>query len=216
MRCVTCRKWSPCISRSRFRDVLASFDRMTLNCAAIGRRLALSRTTASTWVRAYERAGLLHLLPSLERRRRPLLLVSPRFTDDSGSLCAARVLESLQETVPSSRFHYWNTGRVRMIPLIADTGAERIGFCFSTTPVPQRRQWLPLLLAMKRHVIDRAFLLHENTYATVANGAVLVLPRSEFLREIEGWVIRKWTLIDARQASLQSGRKRLVCWHAPR
>jgi hypothetical protein len=103
-----------------------------------------------------------------------------------------------------------------MIPLIADTGAERIGFCFSTTPVPQRRQWLPLLIALERRVIDRAFLLHEDTYAAVEKGAILILPQSAFLRELREWVLHRQTLKEARESAVRINRERLVCWHPPR
>ena len=168
------------------------------------------------WVKAYEKAGLVHLLPGT--RRRPLLLLSPRFTDRPQDFAEALVLEALRETTPGCRFYYWRTGRVRVIPLIADTGAERIGFCISRTPSPQRRQWLPLLIAQKRGEIDRAFLLFEDGYARVQEGGVFDLPTHALLGDLRGWIARR-THAEARKEMAQINRARharLAPWARPR
>ncbi len=215
MRCLTCRKWEPCIARDRFRHVLASFNGKTLNYCAIGRRLALSRTTAAAWIQAYNRAGLVHMVPPLGPTGRPLLLVSPRFRDEADSFAEAEVLEAVRRLIPESRFYCWRTGRVRRIPLIADTGTGRTGFCFSDTPGPQRWQWLPLLIALRRRLIDRAFLLNDG-FATLKEEAVCVLPVSALLANLRALMFDQRTPFQTHREMGRINRERLARPFAPR
>ena len=189
---------------------------MTLNSAAIGRRLAVSRKTAMAWTRAYEKAGLIHLLCSPGTRQKPLVLLSPCFTDKPTDFVEGLVLEAMRGIIPACRFRYWRTGRVRLVPLIADTGAERVGFCLSRTLVPHRRQWLPLLIALRRGVIDRAFLLHADTYAKVGERGVLVLPTSALLSDMRGWILDRRTPPEVRMEMARINRQRLARWSSPR
>lgn len=152
-----------------------------------------------SWTRAYVKAGLVYLLPSLDSPRKPRLLLSTLFADDSSCLPESQVLEAVRRLLPESRFYFWKTGRVRDIALIADTAAGRIGFNFSTTLTPLHRQWLPLLIALRRGLIQRAFLLHEGNWATLKENAVAVLPPAALLGNLRSWLLVRRTPYEVRR-----------------
>jgi hypothetical protein len=200
----------------RFRDVLASFDGMTLNAAAIGRRLALSRTTAMAWVRAYEKAGLLRLLPFYGEPRRPLLLLQPGYGEARADFGRAELINVLKRLQPDCRFFWWKARSVRAVHLIADLSKERIGFSISAAPVPRRSDWLPLAIALEREVIVRGFLLHAAEGAFFKEMAIIALPLSSFLQEPQEWIFRRRTVGTAREAVWRINRERLAAWAAHR
>jgi hypothetical protein len=216
MKCLTCTKWRPCLSMGRFRETLASFDGMTLNSAAIGRRLALSRTTAMTWIRAYERAGLLRLLPFYGESRRPLLLLQPGYGEAGSDFGRKELIEVLRRLLPDCRFFWWKARSVRAVHLVADLSKERVGFCISTSPVPRRQDWLPLTIALKRGVIHRGFLLHAADGAFFKDKAIIALPLGAFLLEPKEWLFHRRSVVSARDAVWRINRERLAAWAAHR
>jgi hypothetical protein len=185
---------------------------MALNATAVGRRLVLSRTTAMSWIRAYEKAGLLRLLPFYGARRRPLLLVNPDYSEIKRSFGPEELIERLQAFLADCRFFWWKTGRVRALHLVAELPTERIGFCFSTSPMPRHRDWLPLAIALKQGVIHRGFLLHSDTGASCRGRSIVLLPLRSFLQEPEAWILERRTWRDGRDALQRINRERLARW----
>jgi len=194
--------------RSRFKDVLASFNGMTLNTAAIGRQLVLSRTTAAAWIREYERCGILRLLPPDSGRNKPLLLVAPDRRKE--------LMELLQRIFPECSFSFWKSGRIRMVHLIADLGGERLGLCFQTSPVLRRQHWFPLLLALRRGVITRGLVLHAEPGASLKERVIVAVPWSSFVREPMRWILGTADDAARRAAVWRFNRERLAAWAAHR
>ena len=203
MRCVTCQKWRPCISRGRFRDILASLDGKTLNSAEVGRRLSLSRTTAMSWLNAYRRSGLVSLLPDYERQRRSVLVVLPEFSEPGTVTPRGKLLGLLRDIQPAFPLSWWKTGRVREIHVIVEIGAERIGFCLTESGFPRRRDLLPLVVGLRRRVIHRGFLLHGAHLASARDAPAVSLPFAEFVSHAHEWLFLWRT---ARQSRKQAAR----------
>jgi hypothetical protein len=216
VKCVTCTKWRACISRAHFKEVLLSFDGMTLNTSAIGRKLVISRTTIAAWVGFFANAGLIRLLPFYGEHRRPLLFVRWKPLGNESRFRTEDLIAVLQRIFPTCGFYWWKTGRVRTVHLIADLGTERVGFCLCSAVVPQRKDWFPLLLALSRRVIHRAFFLHSDTAAFVKERAVFCLPWGAFLQEPQEWILRRRTAAEAREALRRINRERLARPPAPR
>jgi hypothetical protein len=207
MRCVTCENWWPCTAHARLPDVLASFSGKTANASAVARRLLVSHTTAAEWIRDMERMNLLCLVPSFAGNHRPLLLVR-------GSL-QGRLLGALKAIPAGARISWWRIG-ARPIVFILDRASERVGFCAATSVVPRRADWLPLVLAHRRAIIDRGLLLHADAGASVKTPAVVALPLDAFLEAPWTWIDRTADERSALNAAWQLNRERLARWTAHR
>jgi hypothetical protein len=194
----------------RFRDVLASFDGKMLNSAEIGRRLALSRTTAMAWVRAYEEAGLVRLLPFLGESRRPILLLKPGYGEAGTDFGREELINVLQTFLPEARFSWWKARRVRTVHLIAELSTQRIGFCIPASPLPGPRDWSPLLIALERGVIHRGFLLHASAEAFFKGRDIVALPLNAFLEEPREWILYRQTRAAAREIVWRINRARFA------
>ncbi len=209
VKCSSCAKWRPCTSISRFRDVLASLDGTRLNAAEIGRRLGVSRTTAMTWIHAYEKAGLLRLLPSLGTRRSRLLVLSPGYGSTASAFGIGGLLEILAGLLPDCTFHWWKTRRTRVVPLVARLRSERIGFSIARGSPPRPRDILPLRLALRQAVVQRGFVLHDGEGALCKDRAIVVLPLRAFLEEPREWVLCRRSPIEFRESLWRINRERM-------
>jgi hypothetical protein len=157
-----------------------------------------------SWVRAFDKAGLIRLLPFYGAKRRPFL------SREDAEPFIRRILQ----IAPGCRFYWWKTGRVRTIELIADTGRARIGFCFDDTALSRRRKWLPLEIAARRGVISQGYLIDTGTRAYCAEAHVRVLPRDVFLRDAEEWLLGCTTGREALDAMMRVNSELLsVRWH---
>jgi transposase len=199
MRCTTCRAWRPCVARSRLRAVLRSFEGNPLNATGIGAELGVSRTTAASWVRAFDAAGLVRLLPFYGGGRRPLLSRHDR----------EPLIRRIRQIVPDCRFFWWKTGRVRTIELIVETGKARIGFCFDDTGYARRRDWLPLVIAARRGVIQYGYVLDPGPRACFACAHVRILPSDLFLRDAAEWLLGCATQREVLEAMMRINSERL-------
>ncbi len=173
--------------------LLAERNGKPLNAAAIGRQFGFSQTTAMAWVKDLAHQGFVRLIPSFEAVRRPLLFLPESFL---GS-CVEAVITTLTDVAPGSRFFWWKTGRVRQIPVLAETGQRRLGFCFCAFRVPQKRDWWPLRLACQRGLIQRGYLLHTGSRAFAVNPSIFGLPFAAFLSEPEDWINHRTTIKEA-------------------
>jgi DNA-binding transcriptional ArsR family regulator len=167
-----------------------------LNATAIARRLEVTRQTVAGWLRALEREGLVHTLPRYGGHGRPLLYL----TDSSYGFCLHAIVCRLSRILPECRFWWWKTGKVRKVDLLALSGELRLGFCLCLQALPRRKDWLPLLIACRRGLIERGFLLHEGNHAFVAAKGVQGLPTRAFLLEIDKWTLCRGDAATAREA----------------
>ncbi len=186
---------SVCKARAGTMAALAPWSGKPFNTAAISRELEISRPTLVSYVKSLENEGLVRILPSCGKRRRPLLLVGL----SSCSAWAESIIVSVSRMAPGSRFSWWSSRRTRVIELIADIGSERIGFRFLDSPMPRHRDWFPLEIAFKRGVIRRGFLLYTGTRAFVVAAVVQALPVKSFTNNIENWLIRTRTVKEAQE-----------------
>lgn len=193
-----------CRARIRLQAVLAPWSGRTFNTAAISRELGVSRPTVVSYVQGLESEGLVHLLPFYGGTRRPLLIVG----SSSRGIWAESIIARISQIAPESRFFWWKTGQTRVIELIADIGTERIGFRFLPSPLPRRRDWLPLDIASRRGVIRRGFLLYAGSQTFVVASVVQVLPLQSFMRDFEDWILH-------RQSKVRINYRRLarVAWY---
>lgn len=190
-------------------DVLASFSGKTLNASAIGRKLLVSHTTAAEWVHDLERVRLLWLVPFYGGHKRPLLILA---TTDSP---ASRLMEALQRIRSVQRIYWWKSGG-RTTQLVADLTAERVGVSICESIFPRRKDWLPLIIARRRGVIQRGFLLHAEAGASIKAPAVVAVPMSAFVAEPERWILRTIGEKERRAAVWRFNRERLAAWAAHR
>jgi hypothetical protein len=165
-----------------------------------------------SWIRAYEKAGLIRLLPFYGKSRKPCLLVRSEYSEPKMGFGTEQLIERLQAFLPDCRFFWWKTGRVRVLHLVAELPTERIGFCFSTSPVPRHRDWLPLAIALEQGVIHRGFLLHADDGASYRGFSIALLPLRSFLQEPEEWILHRRTWRDGRDALQRINRERLARW----
>ena len=134
-----------------------------LNITSIANGLAISRPTARHHLARLQREGSIRLLPFFGTGRRPIVLLVGWYDDQPASFrafCTDAVIARFRELDPACSFHYWATGRVRRVDLLAVISHKRVGFCFSDHPISQPRHWWPLHIAMKRGVVDLGWLLN--------------------------------------------------------
>jgi len=191
-----CAAYRACRARARLPEVLASWSSKTFNTAAISRQVGVSRPTVVKYVNALERVGLVRLLPFYEGKKRPLLVLA----SSSRGGWTESIIRRLKEIVPESRFFWWKSGRIRLVDLVADLGTERIGFCFVASPLPGRRDWLPLDIASRRGAINRGFMIHTGSWAAVAARVVQIVPFNSFMAEFEDWILHRRTAKDSQEA----------------
>jgi len=171
-------------SRARLPFMLPSFSGARLNSSAVGRLLGISRPTAAAYIRSLEDLGLVWRVPHYGGGRRPVLIAwedpSPR----------ASLLRALGDLFPDCRFYWWKHAQARVVDLVADLGDERIGFCFSSSERPRRRDWLSLGIAIRSRVIDRGFLLHAGDHAFKRYGLPIVaLPCALLMQQLGEWLV---------------------------
>lgn len=164
------------------------------------------------WVKAYERSGLLWLLPCVGSTRRPLLFLRPGYSESRPAPGVSALLEALEHSFPGARFHFWRTGRGRVVPVVMDTGGERVGFFVHETAFPRRRDLRTLKIARERGIIQRGFLLHAGKDAHYSGAAVVSLPVRTFLQEPQPWILECRTEWDSRRRVGRANRER---WKAP-
>jgi len=155
-------------------------------------------------------AGSALLLPCYGGGRRPLLIAK------DGSSGIMSVAEIVRKLFPDSVFSWWMAPRRRRVHLIAETCCGRIGFCFTSSPLPGRGTWLPLTLALRQSVIQRGFLLHAGDAAFFKERAIIAMPRAAFIEEPSAWMLYRRTLKTAREAVWRINRERLAAWAAHR
>jgi len=175
-------------ARARLPAILPALSGARLNGAELGRLLGVSRPTAMAYLCSLEEVGLVTRVAfyaggGRSGGRRPLLVswhdVSPR----------AELLRSLRALRADCRFYWW-ARRTREVDLVVDLGDERVGFCFSSTERPVRRDWEPLALAIDREIIDRGFVLHAGDHASRRpDRPIFCIPRCTFMRQPEDWVV---------------------------
>jgi len=175
-------------ARARLPAILPALSGARLNGAELGRLLGVSRPTAMAYLCSLEEVGLVTRVAfyaggGRSGGRRPLLVswhdVSPR----------AELLRSLRALRADCRFYWW-ARRTREVDLVVDLGDERVGFCFSSTERPVRRDWEPLALAIDREIIDRGFVLHAGDHAfRRPDRPIFCIPRCTFMRQPEDWVV---------------------------
>jgi len=184
---------------------LAPFDGKTLNASAVGRALKVSHTTASHWIRSLEQDRLLWILRDFEHRRRRVLVLRT-------SNLTSRLIEGIQRILPSSGLTSWRCGCARRVPVIADLGVERIGFCICESLFPRRKDWLPLLVAGRRGIIQRGFFLHTEEGASIKTSTIVALPLDSLLSAPAAWILDTTDEQRRRAAVWSFNRERLAAW----
>jgi hypothetical protein len=165
------------------------------------------------WIKAYERSGLLWLLPCYGSTRRRLLFLRPGYGESRPGSSVSALLGALEQSVPDARFYFWRTGRGRVVPVVMDTGGERLGFFVHETSLPRRRDLRTLKIARERGIIQRGFLLHTGEDARYSGAAVVSLPVRTFLEDPHPWILECRTEWDARH---RVGRTNCKRWMVPK
>jgi len=95
------------------------------------------------------------------------------------------------------------------VDLIADAGDERVGFSFTSAGRLKLRDWTPLVLAIRRKVIDRGFVLYTGE-RVVRNfeWRIFGLPRHVFLRQAQDWMVTWREARESWQAMYRINRAR--------
>lgn len=200
---MTCKKWHPCVTRPRLLSALQPFNGQVLSAAAVGRELGVSHTTASCWIHSMEDDGVLWLLYDLATRRRPVLVL--RSTDP-----LSRLLEGLERILPQALVGTWRCGQKRRLPVMVDTGEERIGFCISDSPFPRRAHWLPLLIARRHGLVSRGFFVNTDPHACLVTEDIVALPISALLGDLPEWVLGTADCAARREAVRKFNREHLA------
>ena len=191
--------------------LLAPMDGRPLNTAAIARMIGMSRPSAVSRVLALQSCGRLCLLPRLGENARPLLYLfdgcnaGPASFRTFGLEAVSRALYGID---PDFQYYWWKTGRIRRIDLLAMGGDKKLGFCFFSSELCPRRQWLPLVIGRERGLIQRGFLLHGGNRAFGLSRSIQALPLREFIREPAEWVCGRQKSRQASEAMMRINGKR--------
>jgi len=172
-----------------------------LNCKDLGRLLGVSRPTALAYLRQLEEVGLVARVPFYGGGKRPLLIA----WEDPSPLAA--LLYALKDLFPGCGFYWWKHARTRIVDLVVDLGDERIGFSFTGSERPKRRDWQPLALAISRGVIHRGFLLHAGPRVFKRFDApVFGVPVQLFMEQLGEWIVAWRAPTDSWQAMYRANR----------
>ncbi len=185
MRCLCPESRSRCLT-----NLLAEWNGKIVNQTAIAKRFDVSRTTAAAFVQELEQEGLIRLLPFLGSGRMPMLYLRHAYGPGRESFrgfCIDAIIPEIIDWAPTTRFFWWKTGNVRQIDLIADTGDDRIGFCFSESRLPWNKHWWPLQIGCRFELISRGYFLYRGDRAFI-KPRIDGLPLNAFLDETEAWL----------------------------
>lgn len=152
----------------------------SLNSSAIGRRIGLSNHAVKDRLDLLERAGTIRVLPSLAGHRPQVLL-------RDSLLLRVALTERVAAIMGPARLFCWQATRKKQLDLVVAMPQARTGFLFLEDQVRNKHRAV-MRLAFEQGIINRGFIIHDESRAYVTARACLALPVGMFLDRIGRWL----------------------------
>jgi hypothetical protein len=195
---------------TRVIGAIASVQGQPLRCSALGSQLGISGYRVRQCIRILEQKGILYMLPAWDppgveaagrlvrssvvylRGRSHESALSLAGSSSGQSAFCSRMIEQImvreRARSPESRFGHHCTPLVVRAALVVTRPSIKVGFVFTTHPVPSKHLWIGLRKSIRAEWLDRGFVLYPGQWAFFGGRGIVAVPAGTFLAGYREWM----------------------------